>query len=275
LGLALFQGLDAAHFGSMYTWFIRKAPQMKRIWLKMVALALPVFLMGGGAARADYVFLFTGNTPNFLRVTTTTGTVILSTATNEFFGVPNQGWWSPTASNGNANSNFATGTAGLFAPDSRNDFFTFATTGLAGKVITGVTLDIQNSGTSFTGDSGASGDTYKVYDVSTSAAQLNTLQNNPNAAIYNDLGSGSFYGSVFVPSASNGAEYLITLDSAAIADLQAAVNSQASYFSTGGTIVPGNVQTNTTPEPASFAMLGLGALVLGYARRRQKMAASV
>jgi hypothetical protein len=71
---------------------------------------------------------------------------------------------------------------------------------------------------------------YSLYDVSTSAAALDG-DSGPNAAIFNDLGTGTLYGSFAVTTGQANSVVSFTLNAAGIAAINAA---QGSLFSIGG-----------------------------------------
>jgi hypothetical protein len=225
-------------------------------------LALALAIGSVGQARADYIFGFTGGTENFLNVTTTSGSFTLGTGTNEINSFTfNQGWWAKANfTNNNTNDNFFTGDPFGNGSVLIHDFFTFDITALAGLKVTDVTLNIQNPGVNNT-----AGTTYSVWDVTTDALTLNNKDNNPNSAIYTDLGSGTLYGTQFIPSV-NASQYLISLNASAVADLQSAIDSGSTYFSTGGSI------PTAVPEPGTLTALGFGLAglgVFGWMKRRK------
>ena len=231
----------------------------------MVRLRLAVYLgvaawlgLLNGVANAGFLFGSTGGYPNYLDVTTTTGSLSLSTATNPITpGSLNQGWWtSGVWSNDNFNDNFF---VGVFAVR-HNNYFTFDISALSGQTVTGLVLNIQNPG--FNSVSA----TYSLYDVSTDPYALAAKNNNPNAAIFSDLETGKLYGQQLIPLV-NDPQYWIPLNAFAIADLNAAISRGDTYFSIGGTI----------PEPSALALSSLGGVVLLglQLRRRQRLSRGV
>lgn len=219
-----------------------------------------------GEAKAEFLFGFTGGSPNFLEVQTSTGLVILSTEDNPITpSVHNQGWWSSTDDNFNGNDNFIVGELPGSPPSTFRNFFTFDIAPLFSEgTITSIVLRIENNGTNDT-----AGTTYSVFDVDTDAVVLNTKDNNPNAPIFDDLGSGTLYGTLAVGPA-DGPTFLITLNNDAIADLSAAVAAREEYFSVGGTIP----QPEAVPEPASLTLAGFAAIGMAFAARRRRRVAS-
>jgi PEP-CTERM motif len=104
---------------------------------------------------------------------------------------------------------------------------------------------------------------FNLWDVSTDPATLNAKVNNPNFAIYNDLGSGVNYGSFVLPTSGNPNDILnFSLDPAAVAAINAA---EGGYFSIGGAIPLSSI----VPEPSTFVLMGSGLLgMVGLARRK-------
>ena len=82
--------------------------------------------------------------------------------------------------------------------------------------------------------------TYSIYGVDTDPFVLSQKVNNPDASIFNDLGSGPLYGSYFLPTsfAGSGATFTLSLNSTALNAIAAAKAKGDMFFSIGGSIVP-------------------------------------
>ena len=207
-------------------------------------------------------------------------------ATYTFDTLTNLGNWSATQANADGNTNYAVGNS---AGTLWRNFFTFdlASLNLSNQQIVSATLQLRKWW--YTGSDPS--ETVDFYDVSTLPEVLNFNQGS-SAAIYNDLGSGTPYGSVGVPRLgsigenSTGDTINVSLNSAALANIGAAVGG---YFSIGGTcpscttgqtVFSGSsatgiqqlvVQTAPIPEPSTYAMLGIGLAALAFLRRRKQV----
>ena len=103
--------------------------------------------------------------------------------------------------------------------------------------------------------------TYQLWDVTTPISLL-MATNSGQTAIFNDLESGIFYGSVVVTPGDQGTQILVTLNAAGLASVNAAAG--------GDWAVGGSIYGAQSPEPGTITMLlsGLGAGV-GMLRRRK------
>jgi hypothetical protein len=178
------------------------------------------------------------------------------------------------------------------------NFFVFNLSGFSGT-ITSATLHLfnpaDNPATTTTYEGGFLNDvhnitgteTYQVNAVSTPIASL--IAGGTSPSTFADLGDGTVYGTYTAGYADNGRFIDIVLNSAALADLNGAIGS---LFAFGGNLTTLNgvadterlfgwtnggqlsdtqliLTTADVPEPATFALLGLGLLALGIARKRK------
>ena len=148
-------------------------------------------------------------------------TQTFTTSENEFDpGVRNQGWWSVTLSNGDSNDNYFVGVSG---PDSLRNFFTFDLSSACPA--SSVTLQLtrfDQTGTL----------TYALFDVSTPAATLNN-NSGVSQTIFDDLGSGTSFGSFPVADGAETDILSFPLNTAGVAAFNAA---RGGFFSIGGSI---------------------------------------
>ena len=205
------------------------------------------------------------------------GIVIFSTnnPTNPNNGLRTQGFWSATVDN--AGTHFVTGSDGS---DTARGFLSFDLSTLTTReLIQGATINVQryNSG-------GQAVETIEVFDVSTDVLSLHDTNGNSSASIFNDLGTGTSYGSFNIAGTGLSNEILsFTLNASAIADLNAArggffsvgldlVSQDGSDFVFSGSNAPGlqtiSLNVTTIPEPNSLALLGAVVVSIGGRRRR-------
>jgi hypothetical protein len=199
--------------------------------------------------------------------------------------VDNQGWWSDTLANHDLNDNYATGVSGL---DRFRSFFTFDLSSL-----TGVVLSVRMELSQYLYSSTEQAETIQFFDVSTDAATLNN-NTGTNAAIFDDLGSGTVYGNIFVPAYESSDPFNVLsfdLSSATVADINAALDGiESPSFFTGRALFGGSqgsgiqrliVTTADTPEPAvvpeassliAWSILASAISATCYFRRRHTRA---
>jgi hypothetical protein len=206
------------------------------------------------AAPANaYIFGFSDN-PNLSNVFLTLD------GTTDVFAY-DTGWYEG-GSHDTDNLNYIVTNPGELGFDSpgHNNWFAFDLSNLRGT-FTSATLTIFGYTTTVPA-------TYVTYDFGGNIGALTGGTGGLSA--FNDLASGVSYGSFAYTSADNNVFRTLTLNSAAVADINAAVGGQ---FAFGGTIGAGG---SVVPEPGTWAMMLIGFAGLGAAlraRRRQVISA--
>jgi hypothetical protein len=146
-------------------------------------------------------------------------TQTFSTSQSEFTsGARNQGWWSSTDDNFDSNDNYI---AGQFNGVTVRDFFTFDLSSACPA--SSVTLQL----TRFTQTVPL---TFSLFEVSTPAPTLNANVGT-SQTIFDDLGSGTSFGSFPVPTGGSADVLSFPLNSAGVAAYNAA---RGGFFSIGG-----------------------------------------
>ena len=181
----------------------------------------------------------------------------------------NTGWYDFTGSHLASNPDYIVGDCSIGTcggVGGYNDFFVFDLSGVKGP-ITSAQLSMFNPSI-YPGYSGKPSSTYTNFDVSTA---IGTLIADASGAtgIYNDLGTGTAFGSTSVSAADNGTQVIVNLNAAALASLTAGEGGQWAIGGTLGTFTPPGV-----PEPATWGMMLMGFLGLGAVLRRGRRTAA-
>ena len=158
-----------------------------------------------------------------------------------------QGWWSPTETNFNGNTNIVAGS--LFGVQ-WNNFFVFDLTGQTGTVVA-ASLDLNTGIVAGT-------PSLSLWDVTTSLTALQDLNAVPNAAIYTDLGSGIAYSDTIAITTAQ-ADIGIALNNDAVAAIGNAL---------GGRFAIGGSTSTDIPEPSPILLLLPSIATLAYLRRQ-------
>lgn len=208
--------------------------------------------------------------------------VTLSTSDSPFnSGINNQGWWSDSIAQDPGNDNYLSGFSNQVT---HRGFFTFDLTNISG-VVNSATISIRLGGQ----DSQDLIETIGLFDVSTSASLLNT-KGQVDITIFNDLGTGTLYGSTDITIGSPMSTILqITLNQSALTDINAQLGgffsigsslttldqAQFGEFVFGGTQEFANALTldvAPVPIPSAVWLFGSGLLGLVGLSRRMKTA---
>ncbi len=220
---------------------------MKRLTIRVV-VSLLLVCFATGAWATTYIFKTSDN--------------LLDTVNHS----NNSGWWSDTDFSVAKNDNYL---AGIYLFRNYRNFFSFDLSSLdmTNKQVVSAKLVVP------TGIYDGQNLTYSLYDVST---DVNTLADTSviNLAIYNDLGSGTSYGSYAVSPATDPLKF----------DLNAAARNAIGtkgWFSIGGDLTGGylfsttqhkvvslEVTTAAVPEPATLLGFGIPVLMIGLGKIR-------
>jgi hypothetical protein len=163
----------------------------------------------------------------------TTNVYVFSTATSQFYPPGNnQGWWGEAGgiTGTNVNDNYYVGWG---ANNKRyNDYFTFDIGSFTNPCVPQSAYLTVKRGL---GGGGAPTVTYSLHDVSTFPLTLAQKANGPNQTIYNDLGSGTSYGSYVLPTAG-GSPFTLNLNANGLNAIHLYEQAHAQFFSVGGSL---------------------------------------
>jgi len=216
---------------------------MNHIWTKMLAVLLAAVAIGLGASPAKAAFV----------------------------NATDRGWYDDTGFHDPSNLNYI---AGFDRGTQYRDFFVFDLSGISNPIIS-ASLRLWNPSNGTTGPG-----TFQVSDVSTPIPSL-TAGGSGQTATFNDLGTGTSFGSVAVSTADNGTFVTVNLNASALAFLNANLGNTIAF---GGQFITSGNQTfaftnsniladtqliyeapapNVVPAPAGIVLFGLGLTGLG------------
>jgi hypothetical protein len=217
---------------------------------------------------------------NKMKGITTAGALILmllisNGASATLISTIDQGWYDSFGRHHSVNENYSAGSFGsLTFHSSWNNFFVFNLADLSG-IATSATLSFNVANTN-NNDLPSTEGVYTLFDVSTPISDL--LRTSSDAIdIFDDLGSGTAYGSLGVSRADEEQIISITLNSSALADM---TRSFGGVFAMGGALdnlfrlggdtdgrgVTLEVSTSEVSEPSSIALMSLSIILFGLSR---------
>jgi hypothetical protein len=148
--------------------------------------------------------------------------------------------------------------AGVYGGSARNNFFVFNLAGVNPNVnVTSAKLELY-AGT-------ISGElNYSLYGATEAISELSDGEaDSPNLALYDQLGTGTKYGSVNINSGNALQSLILTLNAEAVSDINSIISSRkALKFAVSGHADP-------VPEPSTWIMMLAGFAGLGLAAYRR------
>lgn len=238
------------------------------IWIRWVVVLLSLLTHGNTFAAPASSYLFGGSMSDgisgqMLRLYLDDGTIYeantASSPIGKEQGAENFGWWSDKLGHFSGIYNYFAGYNAIFDSEFRN-FFAFDLSEIHGTV-----RDAEIVLKPYSASFPYVAVRFDLFDVSTSINDL-LLDSQPNQAIFEDLGTGSQYGSRIFPVNPNLlSQVAIDLSSLAILDINA---RKGQYFVVGGTVTP---DQSSVPEPSTMALLLLAfaAMALPYLKKKQ------
>ena len=168
-------------------------------------------------------------------------------------GTMNQGYWSSWTDNAHYQGTFVVG-----------DFYLYQFRGFLTFDLSGLSVPVTSASLRFPSMFWQGMSTFNVrfYDVGTARATLNQLGSAYVPGVFDDLGTGSVYGSHGFSESGSSGSLDVALSPEALADIAAAHG----FFSIGAATENAPA---TVPEPVSTLLVGL-AILAGQAALRQR-----
>jgi hypothetical protein len=176
------------------------------------------------------------------RIPGTTNNAVVNTVDSTINAI-DSGWIQANGTHTATNNNYFVGFSTFFVNTEYRNYFTFALPAATPTIASG---ELRLLNTAFGYNSPDPTETYTLYDVSATPAELDTTRpvGDPTGMdIHGDLGSGTVYGTRTVSPTDNGATVAIPLNAAAIAAINAAIGSSISIGGAITTLAPGITQT--------------------------------
>ncbi|HET9218893.1 MAG TPA: PKD domain-containing protein, partial [Terriglobia bacterium] len=196
----------------------------------------------------------------------------LSNVVDSAINAADSGWIQANGTHTAPNNNYLVGFSTVFVTTEYRNYFTF-TLPAATPTIASAELRLFNSTFGYTSPDPA--ETYTLYDVSATPAELDTTRpvgDVTGMQIHSDLGSGTIYGTRTVSATDNNTTVAIPLNAAAIAALNAAIGSTISI---GGAITTLTTGITQTMFGGTSGALGQVQLVLQSVSPPQSMDSSL
>ena len=232
---------------------------MKKLFAAALFAATISTASAAYAAPDNFIF---GTTPAGVQALILNGTTTIEASA--------KGWLREDGSH-NPNNNYIVGYCANCGGYMYNNYFTFDLSNID-FAITSAVLSVGNGFDYYGGDLS----TYSLFDVDSSILSLGVPRIPGDASgitIFNDLQSGSLFGSRSITSVVANSQVDTTLNGSALAALNAAVGGD---FAIGGTLRPGReipgVPTGGVPEPATWALMIAGFGLAGTMLRRERRA---